>query len=283
MANINADLDHVKRDLSFRDVVNPAPRHLTRAQIADYNTQGFIRPLRVFDAAGAAANRTYFDDMMAQIQAMNDGRDQYSINGYQARCRTLYDIVTQPAILDFVEDLIGPDIVTWGSHFFCKLPHDPKKVPWHQDASYWPFDRSQTVTVWLAIDDADPGNSAMQFIPGTHRMGHLRWQTTHDPSVLNQEIVDAAQFGEPVFDTLRAGEISLHADMLAHGSEPNASPRRRCGYTIRYCPPTVRCLDNWNETSIICRGGDPSGHWANLPRPPGEDFRLPSGARKGDA
>jgi hypothetical protein len=34
-----------------------------------------------------------------------------------------------------VEDLIGRDIICWGTHFFCKLPRDPKKVPWHQDAS----------------------------------------------------------------------------------------------------------------------------------------------------
>lgn len=283
MADINADLDHVERDLSFHDVVNPAPRRLTPAQIADYNTLGFIKPLRIYDEADAAANRAYFDRMIAEIKAMNDGRDQYSINGYHARCRGLYDILVNPVILDYVEDLIGPNIIAWGSHFFCKLPHDPKKVPWHQDASYWPFDKSRTVTVWLAIDDADPENAAMQFIPGTHRLGHLRWRSSKDPAVLNQEIVDVAQFGEPVFDSLRAGEMSLHADMLAHGSEPNASPRRRCGLTIRYCPPEVRNLAGWNRSSIICRGSDPSGHWVNLPRPPGEDFTLVPWVRNGDA
>lgn len=283
MSNIDINIDHIERDLSFINVVNPAPKRLTTAQIVHYNTEGYIRPLRVFDAAGAAANRAYFDNMMAQIQAMNDGRDQYAINGYHTRCQAIYDIVINPFILDCIEDLIGPNIVAWGTHFFCKLPHDPKKVPWHQDASYWPFDRSRTVTVWLAIDDADEDNAAMQFIPGTHRMGHLQWKNAVGPAVLNQEIVGAEQFGQPVFDSLKAGEMSLHADMLAHGSEPNVSARRRCGLTIRYCPPEVRALTDWNKNSIICRGHDPSGNWGHQLRPIGEDLAPMIWQRKGDA
>jgi len=53
----------------------------------------------------------------------------------------------------------GPDVIAWGSHFFCKQPHDPRKVAWHQDASYWPLTPARTVTVWLAIDDADIANA----------------------------------------------------------------------------------------------------------------------------
>lgn len=58
--------------------------------------------------------------------------------------------------------------------------------------------------------------------------------------------------------------------MLAHGSGPNESNRRRCGLTIRYCPVEVRALQPWNHDSVWCRGSDPAGHWANVPRPEGE-------------
>jgi len=115
----------------------------------------------------------------------------YGINCYQARLAGLWDIATHPAILDHVEDLLGPNIVCWASAILSKRPHDPKKVPWHQDAAFWKLSPARTVTVWLALDDADAGNAAMQFIPGTHRMGHLRWKTTDNPAVLNQEIVGA--------------------------------------------------------------------------------------------
>ena len=259
-------------DLSFRPVVNDRPKALSAAQVAHYNAEGYVKPLRVFDDAEAAGNRAYFDWLLAEMSRQNDGRDSYAINAYHVRCAGIWDIMTNPRILDLVEDIIGPDIVAWGSHFFCKLPHDPKAVPWHQDASYWPLTPARTVTVWLAIDDADAENAAMQFLPGTHRLGPLEWREANRPSVLNQEIVGAETLGRPVTDDLRAGEMSLHADMLAHGSSPNGSGRRRCGLTVRYCPPSVRALDpGWARQSILCRGSDPSGHWAHNPRPDGED------------
>ena len=262
------------RDLSFQPVVNREPRCLTREQIADYNEHGFIRPLRIFDQEESRKNREYFDMLMAALKAADDGYDGYSINGYHVHCRSLYDLVTDPRILDHVEDLVGPNVICWGSHFFCKLPHDPKKVPWHQDASYWPFSPSRTVTVWLAIDNTDEENAAMRFVPGTHTMGHLEWRDTDAPSVLNQEIRGIENLGEPVYDCLKAGEMSLHADMLAHGSDPNHSDRRRCGLTIRYCPPEVVPIQpDWADNSIHCRGTDPYGRWPSIPRPESGDPR----------
>ena len=53
-------------------------------------------------------------------------------------------------------------MIAWGSHFFCKMPGDGKRVSWHQDASYWPLTPSKAVTVWLAIDDADAENACMR-------------------------------------------------------------------------------------------------------------------------
>lgn len=76
-------------------------------------------------------------------------------------------------------------------------------------------------------------------------------------------------------DGLRAGQLSLHADMLVHGSGPNRSDRRRCGLTIRYCPPTVRPLKaGWGQNAILCRGRDTTGHWQYPPPPTGEDLSL---------
>lgn len=265
-----------ERDLSFEPVVNSAPRRLTPEKIRFYNEHGYVMPLRAFTPAQADANRAYFDDLLRQVQRARSDLDAYAINGFHPHCAGLYDIVTNPLILDHVQDLIGPDVVCWGSHFFCKQPHDPRKVAWHQDASYWPFTPARTVTVWLAIDDTDRANSAMKFLPGTHNRGHLKWhQVSKTEAVLNQEIENADALGEAVYDELKAGEFSLHADMLAHGSDPNASARRRCGLTIRYCPPSVRALNQrWTTGAIVCRGTDPTGNWSNHPRPAGENVGV---------
>jgi hypothetical protein len=87
-------------------------------------------------------------------------------------------------------------------------------------------------------------------------------------SVLPQKIKGIENLGNPVCFELKAGEVSLHADMLIHGSEPNTSDRRRCGLTIRYAAAEVRSFDpGWTKNGILCRGEDEAGHWTNNPRP----------------
>ena len=114
----------------------------------------------------------------------------------------------------------------------------------------------------------------MKFLPGTHRQGHLKWREVgYDKAVLNQEIENARKLGQPVYDELKAGQFSLHADMLAHGSDPNTSDRRRCGLTIRYCPPSVTALNrHWSKGAILCRGKGIKGAWTYNPRPKGENY-----------
>ena len=85
--------------------------------------------------------------------------------------------------------------------------------------------------------------------------------------MLNQTIDNAEQYGEIVYNELTAGQISIHSDLLLHGSEENRSRRRRCGLTLRYCSADVRAELGWNEKGVHVCGCDPSGHWWNNPRP----------------
>ncbi|MEM1377058.1 MAG: phytanoyl-CoA dioxygenase family protein [Pseudomonadota bacterium] len=229
----------VPLDLSFRATPVRAGIRLTSSQINYYNREGYVTGLDVFDPQKAAANLRYFDGLLEK----RGGEGAYAINCYQARCAGIWDLCTNETILDCVEDIIGPNIVCWASHFFCKMPGDPKVVPWHQDASFWKLSPARTVTVWLAIDDADEENAAMRFIPRTHDKGHLEWRAPEGDAALDQELVGADGMGKPFVNALKAGQISLHADMLAHGSLANTSNRRRCGLTIRYCPAEVRITD----------------------------------------
>jgi non-haem Fe2+, alpha-ketoglutarate-dependent halogenase len=141
-------------------------------------------------------------------------------------------------------------------------------VSWHQDASYWPLTPSKAVTVWLAIDDADRGNACMKYIPGTMGLGHLTYKLSeNDPTnVLNQTVPDVEKYGAPVFVELKAGEASLHSDLLLHGSDANTSDRRRCGLTLRYTTGDVRAYMGWADKGVVVAGEHPA-HWGNRPRP----------------
>jgi len=262
------ELAEVARDLRFHAAEVPCkPCSLTGSQIEQYNRDGYVKGIPVYDSEGIEGLRHYFDELLAQVE--REGGDSYSISSAHLRYGPVYDILTHTPIVDCVKDLLGDDVIGWGSHFFCKMPHDGKAVAWHQDASYWPLSPSKTVTVWLAIDDADLENGCMRFIKGSHWKGHLTYRpsTPEEHNVLSQTVEDPEQYGEPVDDCLRAGEISIHSDLLLHGSEPNGSDRRRCALTLRYCTPDVRADQGWNAKGVVVAGTDSSSHWGNPPRP----------------
>ena len=261
------ELSQIERDLKFYPSTTTDPQVLTSSQIEQFNHDGYLRNLSVFNEQEVEENREYFDRLLESVIAT--GGDSYSISTAHMKYGKVYDLLTHPKIVAYVKDLLGENVIAWGSHFFCKMPHDGKSVAWHQDASYWPLSPSKAVTVWLAIDDADPENANMRFIAGSHHHGHMTYRPSgsHEDNVLNQTIENAEQYGTPVDDTLQAGKISIHSDLLLHGSEANQSDRRRCGLTLRYCAADVRAGMDWNAKGVIVSGTDPSGHWLNPKRP----------------
>ncbi len=262
------DLERVARELRFHPARRPNPRRLSRSQLDAFNARGYLTGIRALGEREILAVRARFDALLAATLAA--GRDSYSISSAHLAHAQAYDLLTDRRIVAWVRDILGEDLVGWGCHYFCKLPHDGKRVDWHQDATYWPLTPSKTVTVWLAIDDADAGNACMRFVPRSHLDGALPFELDDGDrsAVLNQRVAGAERYGAPVNNALRAGEMSLHSDLLLHGSEANRSDRRRCGLTLRYCAADVTAYLGWNRKGVVVSGVDPRGHWANPPRPP---------------
>ncbi len=262
-----AELNSLQRDLHFYPTNNPHPRSLTSEQVECFNRRGYVTPLQIYTHDEINSIRAYFDDLLART--VKAGGDSYSISSAHMKFGPVHDIMTNPKIVDYVSDLLGENVIGWGAHFFCKMPGDGKAVAWHQDASYWPLSPSKAVTVWLAIDDADVENACMKFIAGSHHHGHMTYRPSdaNDHNVLNQTIDNPEQYGDIVWNPLKAGCASIHSDLLLHGSEVNSSNRRRCALTIRYCAADVHAALGWNEKGVHVRGTDASGHWTNLARP----------------
>ena len=81
--------------------------------------------------------------------------------------RRWLSFVTRPELLDMVEQLIGEDIILWGTTIFGKPAHGGKATPWHQDGAYYPIRPLETLSIWIALDDAVPDNGCMRFIHGS--------------------------------------------------------------------------------------------------------------------
>lgn len=261
----------LERDLRFFPLGVDQPAHLTSEEVEQYNEKGYVFPVDIFSQSEIESIRSYFDELLPK--ALEAGWNSYELTNWHKHCRGVWDIVTDSRIIDVMEDMLGETVILRHSHFFAKLPGDGMRVSWHQDASYWPLTPSKVVSAWLAIDDSDIGNGAMQVIPGSHLKAQVEFRDSaaDEHNVLNQTVENPEEHGDPpVALELKAGQISLHSDWVLHGSEPNESNRRRCGLAMRYLSKDVRAYNGWNENSIICRGDEPTGHWANHPRPAGE-------------
>jgi hypothetical protein len=262
-----SELNAIERDLRFHPSPVTAPQTLSKAQVEGYNRDGYVAPLTIFNAEEIAEIRDYFDRLLAEVTAA--GGDSYSISSAHMKYGRVYDLLTHPRIVACVKDILGENVVGWGSHFFCKMPRDGKAVAWHQDSSYWPLTPSKAVTVWLAIDDADAENACVKFVKGSQHFGHLTYRPSspEEHNVLNQTVENPEQYGEVVYDVLKAGQASIHSDLLLHGSEGNQSARRRCGLTLRYAAMDVVAHMGWNSKGVWVSGSDPTGHWTNRARP----------------
>ncbi|HEV8244705.1 MAG TPA: phytanoyl-CoA dioxygenase family protein [Polyangiaceae bacterium] len=216
------------------------PKRLSEREVSVYHERGFLKGYSIFDELGVERLRRGFEALMGRLAP---GQRASDICDWEKKEPFLYQLATTPAVLDYVEDLIGPNILLWSTHFFCKEPGDGTVVAWHQDARYWPLWPHRAVTVWLAFDDSDRQNGALKVVPGTHSIGLLRHDAAdRAESVLSMQITPGAfDESEAEHIELRAGEISLHDDNLVHGSDANTSERRRCGLTMRYMPPEVEC------------------------------------------
>ena len=244
--------------------ISKSAHTLTEDEIKQYNEIGYVKNLPVFDETGV---RTLQNRFMEMVEATPEGVDIYRVNNWHKANRWFYDLCHTPTILDYVEDLIGPDFNQWGGAFFIKFPHDESTVPWHQDARYWPLEPRITVTVWLAVFDTNSENGCMRVIPGSHRWGDLDHQDVPDSpnweNMSREEVrrnkyvlwqqVDPNRFDESqaIDMDLKAGEISLHDDDLIHGSTGNPSERMRAGITMRYSPTEMKCdLSVWPDFEV---------------------------------
>jgi ectoine hydroxylase-related dioxygenase (phytanoyl-CoA dioxygenase family) len=241
-------------------------KRLSEVAVAQYRRDGFYFPLPVMSAAEARGYRDRLESYERATGGPIAGNMRHKVHLLFTWAN---ELARHPAILDAVEDVIGPDILCWSTNFFIKEARSPSFVSWHQDATYWGLSTSDVITAWVAFADAPVESGAMKFWPGSHLKNQLLHRDTFDRDNLlsrGQEIAVDVPAGAGVDVVLKAGEMSLHHVLLVHGSGPNTTGDRRIGLAIRYIPPHVRQL-KVRDSATLVRGRDTHGHFDLEPEP----------------
>jgi non-heme Fe2+,alpha-ketoglutarate-dependent halogenase len=242
------------------------PNVLSTDAVTHYDRDGFYFPVRVLSAEEARSYRHRLESAEAQ-------HGEVAARLLRSKPHLVFTwanaLIRHPRILDAVEDLLGPNILCWGSSFFIKDAQDPAYVSWHQDSTYWGLEPHDVLTAWVALSDVPVASGAMRFLVGSHRFEQISHHDTfHTDNLLSRgQVVDLDIDDEQVIDVpLRAGEMSLHHVRLVHGSAPNLAADRRIGFAIRYMAPHVRQMYG-SDSATLVRGEDPYGHFVPEPAP----------------
>jgi hypothetical protein len=255
-------------------ITSTEPR-LNPAQVETYRSQGYLiydRP--VLPADKFAALKDYFEKILASLPA---GERPEAMDVPHFIYPELMRWALDDAILDLVEPILGPDLALFSTHFICKPKGNGRRVPWHEDSAYWKgqIEPMEVVTVWLALDPSLRENGCMMVIPETHRTGQKGFSdylpVDATQNVFAKEIIqEQRDDSKRVYIELQPNQCSLHNARIQHGSEPNTSSLRRCGWTLRFTSTAAKYNEagfNGAHQIYLARGIDRGGnHYADPTR-----------------
>lgn len=212
-------------------------KRLTPVQRARYLDDGVLWPVTILTAEEVAQYRGALEETERALRGKLKRIDNAHLH-----FRWAWDLAVHPAVLDAMEDLLGPEVVLHSSRIFYKHPHDPAFVGWHQDGLYTKLDTDFAPSTWIALSESNVENGCLRVIPRSHRAGKLPHRETYAADNLSnhgEEIETAVDESRAVDVMLRPGEMSVHHVNAIHGSSPNTSSHVRIGFSASYTGPDV--------------------------------------------
>ncbi|MBT3267993.1 phytanoyl-CoA dioxygenase family protein [Candidatus Poribacteria bacterium] len=223
---------------------------LTPEERSFYADNGYLVRREIVDAGWLDEIRREVDDLHgrmaeAPVEGVGISWEEYDDTSKPARIRQLMHgelvsagldrLIDSPNVLDVLRPLMGDDISLFHCKLLMKAAHDGTITPWHQDYAYWTRHNNepQMINCMLHMDDADAGNGAIQFVPGSHRDGLLE----HDRADMSFGVFLPGYFGEregAVTLDMRAGDAVFFGPLVIHGSDANTSERDRRACTMAY-------------------------------------------------
>ena len=155
----------------------------------------------------------------------------------------VFDLMVAEPLLDVVESLIGPEIVSNPiQHVRLKPPSrvldadehraHVASTAWHQDrgVAHAVADETHMITAWVAVTEADQDNGCLEVLEDTNA-GPL---ITHCPAKqleIPEELLDTGD-AKPL--EVGPGDVIFFHPLTIHGSRANVSERLRWSFDLRY-------------------------------------------------
>ncbi len=143
-------------------------------------------------------------------------------------------------------------------HVLVKEAGPARATPWHHDMPYYCVEGTQTVTVWVALDDV-PLETTLRFVAGSHRWGRLfypRWfkdGANYDyrgPGYEPVPDIDAEPERHRILAwPLLAGDALLFDFRTLHGTLGTPLKQRRRAFAARWLGDDVRYCERPGRTS----------------------------------
>lgn len=240
------------------------PKLLTPQQIAGFERNGFVSPVRAMSESRA---RWYRERLEAFEAAYPDDRLKLDQKAHMI-CPWVDEMIREPVMLDAVEGLIGGNILCWGTSLRAKRADGKTFAGWHQDTAYADV-RPIVVIVALALSPAGSEEGCIRAIPGSHRGNLLPHKEAFrtDSLLSREQYIDAPVDEAAAVDlALNPGEIALFNNAIIHSSKPNFGRDRRIIFLLEMVPTTAY-QESPRESAVLVRGEDAFGNFDADPRP----------------
>ncbi|MCG3146676.1 MAG: Ectoine dioxygenase [Verrucomicrobiae bacterium] len=234
---------------------------LSPQQVATYHRDGVLPLGRVIEPVLVEEARTHLEALRAKNLMDNPSagtaRRTFRMLDTRKRDPWFQTIFTHPAVLDAAEAVLGPDIQLFQDNIFYKPARDGDATAWHQDNIWWQANPPNMLTIWIALDDVDASNGAVQYIPGSQTNLIEPETPVQDVNGLQYKALSPAQIKQieqqqSVTFVVPAGHAVMHHCQTLHGAPPNNSDRLRRGYTVHLAQTGVVKLDP--STNPVLRG-----------------------------
>lgn len=223
---------------------------LTSEELQKFDEQGYLGPYTLVDTENA--------DLLLKKLRGNLPNQLMPLVGRHTVIREVAELTKNPIMLDKITNILGEDVILWGSHIFEQKPS--ARHHFHVDVE---FAEIEGITVWLALKNV-VSEESFSIIPGSHLFNVSPQELKCLGVDVNNDkaLEEAAKRINPQSKILpvkiKDGQFIILKGLLWHSTK-NRTTKARFAINFRFSRPSadIRIAKNENMTNIIWHKNKP--------------------------